>query len=90
MIKVLTIFGTRPEAIKLAPIIKELEKQSDKFVSRVCITGQHREMVDPFLKLFNIKPDWNLNIMKPNQTLFDITLSILSNINIVLEQESQI
>jgi len=87
MIKVLTIFGTRPEAIKLAPIIKELEKQSDKFVSRVCITGQHREMVDPFLKLFNIKPDWNLNIMKPNQTLLDITLSILSNINIVLEQE---
>jgi UDP-N-acetylglucosamine 2-epimerase (non-hydrolysing) len=87
MIKVLTVFGTRPEAIKLAPVIKELEKHSDKVISRVCVTAQHREMLDPFLRLFNIKPEWDLNIMKPNQTLFDVTVSALSKLGSLLEQE---
>ena len=87
MIKVLTVLGTRPEAIKLAPVIKELERHNDKFTSRVCVTGQHREMLDPFLQLFDIKPDWDLDIMKPNQSLFDVTVSALSKLKPVLETE---
>lgn len=87
MKKILTIFGTRPEAIKLAPVIKELERRSDNFVSRVCVTAQHREMLDPFLKLFDIEPNWDLNIMKPNQSLFDVTILALSKLKPVLEQE---
>jgi len=87
MIKVLTVFGTRPEAIKLAPVIKELERHGNEFVSLVCVTAQHREMLDPFLQLFNIKPHWDLNIMKPNQTLFEVTVSVLSKLKPVLEQE---
>lgn len=85
--KVLTIFGTRPEAIKLAPVIMELGKHPDRFVSKVCVTAQHREMLDPFLKLFGIKPDYDLNIMKPDQTLFDITTKTLSGLKDVLEAE---
>jgi len=88
MVKVLTVFGTRPEAIKLAPVIKELERHRDKFISRVCVTGQHREMLDPFLRLFDIKPDWDLEIMKPNQTLFDVAVSALSKLKPILEQEN--
>jgi len=88
MIKVLTVLGTRPEAIKLAPVIKELERHSDKFISRVCVTAQHREMLDPFLQLFDIKPDWDLDIMKPNQSLFDVTVSVLSKLRPILEQEN--
>jgi len=88
MIKVLTVLGTRPEAIKLAPVIKELERHSDKFISRVCITAQHREMLDPFLQLFEIKPDWDLNIMKPNQSLFDVTISALTKLKPILKTES--
>lgn len=86
MKKILTILGTRPEAIKLAPVIKELERRSDNFVSRVCVTAQHREMLDPFLQLFNIKPDWDLNIMKPNQSPFDVTSSVLSKLKPILEE----
>jgi len=88
MIKVLTVLGTRPEAIKLAPVIKALERHNDKFTSRVCVTGQHREMLDPFLQLFGIKPDWDLDIMKPNQSLFDVTVSALSKLKPVLETEN--
>jgi len=88
MIKALTVLGTRPEAIKLAPVIKELERLSNKFISRVCITGQHREMLDPFLRLFDVKPDWDLDIMKPNQSLFDVTVSALSKLRPVLETEN--
>jgi len=88
MIKVLTVLGTRPEAIKLAPVIKELERQNDKFTSRVCVTGQHREMLAPFLQLFDIKPDWDLDIMKPNQSLFDVTVSALTKLRPVLETEN--
>ena len=72
MIKVMSIFGTRPEAIKMAPLIKELEKR-DGIESVVCVTAQHREMLDQVLEVFNIKPDFDLNIMKPGQTLSEIT-----------------
>ena len=68
MIRVLTIFGTRPEAIKMAPLIKELEKR-DEIESIVCVTAQHREMLDQVLDIFDIKPDYDLNIMKKGQTL---------------------
>jgi UDP-N-acetylglucosamine 2-epimerase (non-hydrolysing) len=87
MKKILTIFGTRPEAIKLAPVIKELERRNDVFVSKVCVTAQHREMLDPFLQLFGINPDWDLNIMQPNQSLFDVTAKALIKLKEVLEKE---
>ena len=84
--KILTIFGTRPEAIKLAPVIKELEKHPDKFSSTVCVTAQHREMLDQVLDLFEIKPDYDLNIMQKNQTLYDVTSKGLQGIQTVIEK----
>ena len=77
MKKVMLVFGTRPEAIKMAPLVKELQKQLDKFETIVCVTGQHREMLDQVLNLFDIKPDFDLNIMKQGQDLYDITSRIL-------------
>lgn len=73
-IKVMSVFGTRPEAIKMAPLVKELEKRRET-KSVVCVTAQHREMLDQVLDIFNIKPDYDLNIMKHGQTLSDITAS---------------
>lgn len=86
MVKVLTVLGTRPEAIKLAPVIKELE-QHPGVASKVCVTAQHREMLDPFLKLFEIKPDYDLDIMQPNQSLFDVTAKALLGLKDVLDAE---
>ncbi|MDX5407727.1 MAG: UDP-N-acetylglucosamine 2-epimerase (non-hydrolyzing) [Chromatiaceae bacterium] len=83
MIKVLSVFGTRPEAIKMAPLVNLLKQQSD-IDSRVCVTGQHREMLDQVLQLFAIKPDYDLAIMKAGQDLYDVTTSILLNIKPVL------
>ena len=83
MIKVLSVFGTRPEAIKMAPLVNQL-KQDPAFDSRVCVTGQHREMLDQVLKLFEITPEYDLAIMKPGQDLYDVTTSILLNIKAVL------
>lgn len=83
MIKVLSVFGTRPEAIKMAPLVNQL-KQDPAFDSRVCVTGQHREMLDQVLKLFEITPEYDLAIMKPGQDLYDVTTSILLNIKPVL------
>jgi UDP-N-acetylglucosamine 2-epimerase len=68
LLKVLTIFGTRPEAIKMAPVIRELQRCA-KVISHVCVTAQHREMLDQVLALFNITPDYDLNLMRPSQTL---------------------
>ena len=85
-IKVLTIFGTRPEAIKMAPLIKELEKE-DSIESIVCVTAQHREMLDQVLDIFNIVPGYDLNIMKKNQTLVDITSEALINLDKVIKKE---
>lgn len=87
MLKVMTIFGTRPEAVKLAPVIKKLEEYKDDFESVICVTAQHRQMLDQVLELFDIKPDYDLNIMKPNQTLFELTSNVLLNIQPVLEKE---
>jgi UDP-N-acetylglucosamine 2-epimerase (non-hydrolysing) len=83
MIKVLSVFGTRPEAIKMAPLVNLL-KQTEGIESKVCVTGQHREMLDQVLKLFNIVPDYDLAIMKAGQDLYDVTTSILLNIKPVL------
>jgi UDP-N-acetylglucosamine 2-epimerase (non-hydrolysing) len=86
-IKALIIFGTRPEAIKLAPVIKELFKNSNLFKTRICVTGQHREMLDQVLEFFEIKSNHDLNIMKSGQDLFLITESILHNLKAVLKSE---
>ncbi len=85
MIKVLSIFGTRPEAIKMAPLVKELEKR-DGIKSVVCVTAQHREMLDQVLEVFNIKPDFDLNIMKQGQTLSEITSRVLEGLEYVIKE----
>lgn len=85
--KVLSVFGTRPEAIKMAPVIKELEKFPEAIQSLVCVTAQHRQMLDQVLDLFAIKPDYDLDIMQPGQDLFAITGNVLSGLKSVLEQE---
>lgn len=77
MIHTLTIFGTRPEAIKLAPVVKALERHPGQFRSSVCVTAQHREMLDQVLRIFDIKPDYDLNVMKPKQDLYGVTSEIL-------------
>ena len=85
-IKVLTIFGTRPEAVKMAPLVKELEKR-EEIETKVCVTAQHREMLDQVLKLFNIKPDFDLNIMKTKQSLTGITSRVLEGLEELFEKE---
>ena len=86
-IKVMTVFGTRPEAIKMAPIVLELAKHPDKITPVVAVTAQHREMLDQVLGLFNITPDYDLDIMAQGQTLFDITSKAMMGLDKVLEQE---
>jgi UDP-N-acetylglucosamine 2-epimerase (non-hydrolysing) len=88
MIKVLSIFGTRPEAIKMAPLIMELDKYPDKFRSIVCVTAQHRQMLDQVLRLFQIKPKYDLDIMKPGQDLFDVTCNVLQGLKSILKAET--
>jgi UDP-N-acetylglucosamine 2-epimerase (non-hydrolysing) len=87
MIKVLTVFGTRPEAIKLAPVIRELERRADLFVSRICVTGQHREMLDQMLDLFEIRPDHDLNVMQHAQSLNHVTVAVIDGLRPILEAE---
>lgn len=87
MIKILAVFGTRPEVIKMAPVIKELRKYPDKFILRICVTAQHRQMIDPLLKLFNIKPDYDLDIMQENQSLEYITNNVLTKIGRIIKKE---
>lgn len=86
MKKVMLVFGTRPEAIKMCPLVKELKNRSS-VETLVCVTGQHRQMLDAVLDAFGVKPDYDLSIMKENQTLFDITGGILNSIRAVLEKE---
>ena len=76
-IRILTVFGTRPEAIKMAPLVDALKKQPG-FNAKVCVTAQHREMLDQVLKVFDIRPEYDLSIMKAKQTLFDVTANILN------------
>ena len=85
MKKILLVFGTRPEAIKMAPLVKAFEEQNQEFQTKVCVTAQHREMLDQVLDIFGIVPDFDLNIMKPNQDLYDITSNILQGIKDVFK-----
>lgn len=87
MKKILSIFGTRPEAIKMAPVIKALESQPERFQSLVCVTAQHRQMLDQALNLFEIRPDYDLDIMQPGQDLFDVTCNVLQGLRPVLQKE---
>jgi UDP-N-acetylglucosamine 2-epimerase (non-hydrolysing) len=82
--KVLLVFGTRPEAIKMAPLVKEFQKDTINFETKVCVTAQHREMLDQVLDLFDIVPDYDLNLMKPGQDLYDITSNVLLGMKDVL------
>lgn len=86
MKKNLIIFGTRPEAIKMAPLVKEFLKNSDTFETKVCITAQHREMLDQVLSFFEIIPDYDLDLMKPNQNLYTLTADIITSLKPVLEE----
>ncbi len=88
MKKILIVFGTRPEAIKMAPLVKEFQTYPHYFETKVCVTAQHREMLDQVLKLFDINPDFDLNIMKQNQDLYDITANVLLGLKNVLESYS--
>ena len=87
MKKILVVFGTRPEAIKMAPVVKELQRRSEQFKVVVCVTGQHREMLDQMLGVFDIHPDHDLNIMQPGQDLYDVSSRILLGMRDVLTQE---
>ena len=86
MKKVMLVFGTRPEAIKMCPLVNELKGRSN-ITTRVCVTGQHRQMLDQVLRAFDVTPDYDLSIMKDKQTLFDVTANILLRIREVLEAE---
>lgn len=86
MKKILLVFGTRPEAIKMAPLVKEFQKHASIFETIVCVTGQHREMLDQVLHIFDIKPDYDLNIMKQGQDLYDVTSRVLLGMRDVLRE----
>ena len=86
MKKILIVFGTRPEAIKMAPLVLSFKKHPECFKAIVCVTGQHREMLDQVLDIFSIKPDYDLNIMKQGQDLYDITSRVLTGMKDVLKQ----
>ena len=87
MLKVLTVFGTRPEAIKMAPVIAELEKHRGLIKNKNCLTGQHKDMVAPLIDLFGIRVDYDLNLMRENQTLEHITVSVLQEVGRILREE---
>ena len=86
MKKIMLVFGTRPEAIKMAPLVKEFQKHPDKFETIVCVTGQHREMLDQVLRIFGITPNFDLNIMKQGQDLYDVTARVLTGMRDVLKE----
>lgn len=88
MKKIVLIFGTRPEAIKMCPLVNELKDHPKDFDTVVCVTGQHREMLDQVLEVFQVVPEYDLSIMKPGQTLFDVTSDVLLKIKAVLEKEN--
>jgi len=87
MKKIMLVFGTRPEAIKMAPLAIELKKDETNFKTTICVTGQHREMLDQVLHIFDIKPDYDLNIMKQGQDLYDITSRVLTGMRDILQKE---
>lgn len=85
MKRVLLVFGTRPEAIKMCPLVKEFHKHPDLFQTIVCVTGQHREMLDQVLRIFEVTPDFDLNIMKQGQDLYDVTARVLTGMRDVIK-----
>ena len=85
MKRILLVFGTRPEAIKMCPLVKEFQKHPESFETVVCVTGQHREMLDQVLQIFDVKPDYDLNIMKQGQDLYDVTARVLIGMRDVLD-----
>ena len=86
MKKVMLVFGTRPEAIKMCPLVKEFQKHPEEFETIVCVTGQHREMLDQVLTIFDVKPDYDLNIMKQGQDLYDVTARVLTGMRDVFKE----
>ena len=86
MKKILLVFGTRPEAIKMCPLVKAFQKDTEFFDAKVCVTGQHREMLDQVLDIFDVKPDFDLNIMRKGQDLYDITARVLTGMREVLNE----
>ena len=86
MIKNLIVFGTRPEAIKMAPLVKEFNKNKELFDTRICVTAQHREMLDQVLEFFEIIPHYDLDLMKPDQNLYSLTSDIILGLKTVLEE----
>lgn len=86
MKKIMLVFGTRPEAIKMAPLVKEFQKHSDRFETIICVTGQHRQMLDQVLEIFDIKPNYDLNIMIQGQDLYDVTARVLTGMRDVLKE----
>ena len=86
MKKIMLVFGTRPEAIKMAPLVKEFQRDVDNFNTIVCVTGQHREMLDQVLSGFEVNPDYDLSVMRDNQDLFDITTTIMLKLKSVIEE----
>ena len=86
MKKILLVFGTRPEAIKMAPLVKELQKHSNDFETKVCVTAQHREMLDQVLDFFEINSDYDLDLMKPGQNLYSLTSTIINSLKSILEE----
>ena len=83
---VMLVFGTRPEAIKMCPLVKEFQKYAENFKTIVCVTGQHREMLDQVLQIFDVKPDYDLNIMKQGQDLYDVTARVLIGMRDVFKE----
>ena len=86
MKKIMLVFGTRPEAIKMCPLVKELQKRPEEFETIICVTGQHREMLDQVLNIFDVTPDYDLNIMKQGQDLTDVTVRVLSGLRDVFKE----
>ena len=86
MKKIMLVFGTRPEAIKMCPLVKELQKRNNEFETIVCVTGQHREMLDQVLTIFDVKPDFDLNIMKQGQDITDVTARVLTGLRDVFKE----
>ena len=86
MKRIMLVFGTRPEAIKMAPLVNEFQRRADEFVTIVCVTGQHRQMLDQVLRIFDITPDYDLNIMKQGQDLYDVTARVLTGMRDVLRE----
>jgi len=87
MTRILCIFGTRPEAIKLCPLVHRLRAQPDEFAVKVCVTAQHRDMLDQVLAAFSVTPDYDLDLMEPGQTLAGLTARILAGIEPIMETE---